>query len=211
MNIIIESFKSMIEFAFNITGDWGTAIVILTVVVKLAMMPLSIKQRIATKKQFSFSKEIEATKNKYKNNKKRQKEELNKLYAKSTKGLLGCIIPFAQIPIISALYMAIGRLPVQAVTILVPWVMDISLPDSNFVIPAIYILISIAPSLLSYIKVFDSKDSPIKISGIIPMIIIGLVITIKAPVALGIYFITSSTITLIENIGFRLYSRSRTC
>lgn len=70
MDIIINIFKTIIEFAFEITGDWGIAIVLLTITVKLLMLPFSIKQRIAMKKQIVFSKEIEAVKKKYKNNKK---------------------------------------------------------------------------------------------------------------------------------------------
>lgn len=107
MDIIINIFKSMIEFAFQVTGDWGIAIVLLTITVKLLMLPFSIKQRIAMKKQIVFSKEIEAVKAKYKNNKKRQDEELNKLYLNNSKGMFGCFLSLVQLPIISGLYMCL--------------------------------------------------------------------------------------------------------
>ena len=148
-------------------------------------------------------------KNKYNNNKKKQEEELNKLYLESPKGLLGCLIPILQLPIISGLYMTINRLQVEAMTILIPWAMNIGSADDKFVVPLLYTLITIAPSIISYLNIFSNEEKSISIKSILPMIIFGLVITIKAPIALGIYFITSSLFTLIEDIGFRLYSKNK--
>ncbi|MDC4238844.1 YidC/Oxa1 family membrane protein insertase [Clostridium tertium] len=193
MDIIINIFKTMIEFAFQITGDWGIAIVLLTITVKLLMLPFSIKQRIAMKKQIVFSKEIEAVKKKYKNNKKRQDDELNKLYLNNSKGMFGCFLSLLQLPIISGLYMSISRLPVEAMIMLIPWAMNIGSTDDKFIVPLIYTIVSILPSIKS----------------IIPMLIFGLVITVKAPIGLGIYFITSSIFTLLEDIGFKIYSKNK--
>lgn len=209
MDIIINLFKSMIEFAFQITGDWGIAIVLLTITVKLLMLPFSIKQRIAMKKQMTFSKEIEAVKKKYKNNKKRQEEELNKLYLNNSKGVFGCLLSLVQLPIISGLYMSITRLQVEAMTMLIPWVMNIGSTDDKFIVPLIYTIVSVLPSMVSYLKIFNSNEEPISIKSIIPMLIFGLVITVKAPIGLGIYFITSGIFTLIEDIGFKIYSRNK--
>ena len=186
MNIIINGFKFMIDLLYGLTGDFGIAIVLLTVVVKLIMLPFSIKQRIAMKKQISFSKKIEEVKKRYNNNKKKQEEELNKLYLESPKGLLGCLIPILQLPIISGLYMTINRLQVEAMTILIPWAMNIGSADDKFVVPLLYTLITIAPSIISYLNIFSNEEKSISIKSILPMIIFGLVITIKAPIALGI-------------------------
>lgn len=209
MEIIINIFKSMIEVAFQITGDWGIAIVLLTITVKLLMLPFSIKQRITMKKQIVFSKEIETVKKKYKNNKKRQDEELNKLYLNNSKGMFGCFLSLVQLPIISGLYMCISRLPVEAMTMLIPWAMNIGSTDDKFIVPLIYTIVSVLPSIVSYLKIFNSNEEPISIKSIIPMLIFGLVITVKAPIGLGIYFITSGIFTLIEDIGFKIYSRNK--
>lgn len=209
MDIIINIFKSMIEFFYSFTGDFGIAIVLLTLGVKLIMLPFSIKQRIAMKKQLAFSKKIESVKNKYKNNKKKQEDELNKLYLESSKGMLGYLIPILQLPIISGLYMSINSLKVEAMTILIPWAMNIGNADDKFIVPIIYTLITIAPSIISYFKIFGSNEESASIKTVLPMMILGLVITIKAPIALGIYFITSSIFSLVEDIGFRLYSKNK--
>lgn len=173
------------------------------------MLPFSIKQRIAMKKQIVFSKEIEAVKAKYKNNKKRQDEELNKLYLNNSKGMFGCFLSLVQLPIISGLYMSISRLPVEAMTMLIPWAMNIGSTDDKFIVPLIYTIVSILPSIISYFKIFNINEETISIKSIIPMLLFGLVITVKAPIGLGIYFITSSIFTLVEDIGFKIYSKNK--
>lgn len=77
------------------------------------------------KKQITFTKKIEDVKVKYKNNKKKQEDELNKLYMENSKGLLGCLLPILQLPVISGLYMSINRLQLEAISILVHWAINI--------------------------------------------------------------------------------------
>ena len=209
MDVIINIFKNIVEFFYNFTGDYGIAIVLLTITVKVILLPFSIKQRVAMKKQITLSKKMEDVKVKYKNNKKKQEEELNKLYLENSKGLLGCLLPILQLPIISGLYMSINRLQLEAMSILVPWAINIGNTDDKFLVPIIYTLVTIAPSILSYLKVFDKDDKPATIKSIIPMIVMGVLITVKSPIALGIYFITSGMFSLIEDIVFRIYSKNK--
>ncbi len=209
MDIIINIFKYILGFFYQFSGDYGIAIVLLTITVKFIMLPFSIKQRVAMKKQISFTKKIEEVKARYKTNKNKQEDELNKLYSENSKGLLGCLIPILQLPIISGLYMSINRVQIEAMSILVPWTINIGNTDDKFIVPIIYTLITIAPSIISYLKVFDKNEQPATIKSILPMIIMGVLITIKAPIALGIYFITSSLFNLLEDIGFRIYSKGK--
>lgn len=209
MDVIINIFKYIVEFFYQFTGDYGIAIVLLTIIVKIFMLPFSIKQRIAMKKQITFSKKIDEVKAKYKTNKKRQEEELNKLYLENSKGLLGCLLPILQLPIISGLYMSIDRLKLEAMSILVPWAINIGNTDDKFLVPIIYTIITVLPSLISYLKVFGNNEETVKLKSILPMIIMGVLITFKAPIALGIYFITSSLFNLLEDIGFKIYSKGK--
>ncbi|MDU5108070.1 MULTISPECIES: YidC/Oxa1 family membrane protein insertase [unclassified Clostridium] len=209
MDVIINIFKYIVEFFYQFTGDYGIAIVLLTIIVKIFMLPFSIKQRIAMKKQITFSKKIDEVKAKYKTNRKRQEEELNKLYSENSKGLLGCLLPILQLPIISGLYMSIDRLKLEAMSILVPWAINIGNTDDKFLVSIIYTLITVLPSLISYLKVFGNNEEIVKPKSILPMIIMGVLITFKAPIALGIYFITSSLFNLLEDIGFRIYSKGK--
>src|SRR5690349_17287636 len=107
MNIISEILKNSLTYFSNLTGDLGIAIILLTIAVKVLLITISFKQKISMQKSQKISLEIEKIKEKYKNNKKKLEQELQKHYEKSAKGAFGGVIILLQLPIIYALYHAV--------------------------------------------------------------------------------------------------------
>ena len=68
----------------------------------------------------------------------------------------------------------------------------------------------LAPSLISYIPYFkkSSQVSP-NTHRARMKIVMSFILTVRTPVALGLYFITSSVYALIEDICFRIYFKSK--
>lgn len=208
MNIISNILNFFLNHIFNFTGDWGISIILLTLVVKTILMPLSIKQKLSLQAQQKMSKKVEEIKNKYKNNKEKQDVELQKCYQENSKSMFGCLGSFLQLPIIFALYRVISNMPAQVGTILIPWVQNIKLADSYFVIPLMYTAAALSSNILNLIPALKI-DMNIRVSkaNILMTSIFSVLITIKAPVALGMYFITSSLFSFIEELVFRIYYR----
>lgn len=73
-----------------ICSNVGIAILIFTFIVKLAMLPLYIKQQKSTAKTAVFAPKVQEIQEKYKNNQQRQQEELTKLQAQGYKPMAGC-------------------------------------------------------------------------------------------------------------------------
>ncbi|PRR79128.1 membrane protein insertase YidC [Clostridium luticellarii] len=210
MNIIFNLLNTLLHYLFNLTGDLGIAIVLLTVTVRIVLLPVSIKQKTSIVQQHILSKKISGIKEKYKNNKKKLESEMQKYYRQSTKSMLGCFVSLLQLPIISSLYFVIIKVPVNVGTIIIPWIASIKTPDKYFIIPLIYALISLSPNLLSYIKYLKTVEwVKMTKSNLIFIIIFSIFITIKAPVAIGLYFITTSLFSLFEEIGYRLYMKDK--
>lgn len=209
MNIILKIFNCILNFNFSITKDWGISIVLLTVLIKFILLPLSFKQRKSLLKQGEISKEIEKIKVQYKNDRKKLDEELMKNYKESTKSMFGCFTLILQLPIISGLYYTIQSMSADVGTMLIPWVSSLKLPDKYFIIPLLYSFAAVSPNLISYIKFLKPYGSEVKnlSYNVISMIIISIFITFRAPVSIGIYFITSGIFNLLEEIAFRLYQR----
>ncbi|KNF07147.1 inner membrane insertion protein OxaA [Gottschalkia purinilytica] len=208
MNIIFNLFENLLNIFFNFTNDWGIAIVLLTASVKLVFLPMTIKQKINMLKQKELSEKIQDLKTKYKDNKDKLESEMAKHYNESTKGFLGCLSAFLQIPFIYTLYRVVLTMPVESSTIIIPWVTSIKLSDSYFIVPMIYALISLSPNLLSYIKYLDVvKQDLSNKSNIVITIIFSILVTFKSPIAIGIYFITNSIFSLIEEVAYRIYLR----
>ncbi|MFA9398798.1 MAG: YidC/Oxa1 family membrane protein insertase [Clostridiaceae bacterium] len=201
MNIIFNGLNEILNYLFSITGDWGIAIILLTVIVRIIILPLSIKQRKSIGQQQILSSKINGIKEKYKNNKDKLELEMKKCYKQGAKSTLGCFISLLQLPLISTLYFVIIKLPVEVGTIIVPWVASIKMTDHLFIIPILYVVINLLPNLIPYISCFKSQRNIKSIKGnMLIMSVFSLFITIKAPIALGIYFITTSLFSLVEEI-----------
>lgn len=202
MSNLLTEFLNIL---FNFTNDWGMAIVFLTLAVKLMLLPLSIKQKLSLKQQGNMSLEIEEIKKKYENDKVKMDEEIKQYYMKNSKTLIGCFISLIQLPIIFSLFKVIRTLNVDIGSKLVPWVDSLRVHDSSYIIPIVYILVSIAPLLLGYINYFKefNENKSIK-QNIVMIIIISVLVIIKSPVALGIYFVTNSLVGFIEQIIYMI-------
>jgi len=210
MNIIFNTLNALLHYLFSLTGDWGIAIIFLTLLVRIVLLPISIKQRISMGQQQAISKKIGELKEKYKNNKEKLESELQKYYQQSAKSMLGCFVSLLQLPIVSSLYFVIIRMPVEVGTAIIPWAVSIKIPDTYFIIPIIYVLASLSPNLLSYTSYLKTAgQAKMTKSNLIFISIFSIVITIKAPIAIGIYFITTSLFSLFEEIGYRLYMKNK--
>lgn len=206
MNIISNILNTALNYFFGLTGDLGIAIVLLTIGVKVILMPLSIKQKLGMQEQQRLSKALEELKEKYKNDKEKLDNEMQSYYAQNAKGMLGSFIGVLQLPIVITLYNVILKMPIQAGTVLIPWLVSLKLTDNYFIIPIVYTLSMLAPNLLSYLP-FLKISSQVKASKISIMItsFFSMIITLKMPAAVGIYLITTSIVSLMEEIIFRIY------
>jgi YidC/Oxa1 family membrane protein insertase len=210
MNIISNELNLVLNYFLNITGDLGIAIILLTALVRLLLMPLSFRQKMSMQSQQNLSKGLEEIKNKYKNNKAKLDSETKKYYEQNAKGMLGSLVGLLQLPIIFSLYNVVLKMPLQVGTALVPWVASLKMTDNYFVIPVLYIITVLSPNLLSYVPFLKvAAQAKISKTNIIITSIMSALITFKAPVALGLYLITSSLFSVFEEVIFRLYSKSR--
>lgn len=214
MNMIFNLLSYLLNSIFMITKDFGITIIILTVLVRLALMPFSIKQKIAMLKQQKISFKVKELQEKYKSNPKRLDSELQDFYKNNSKTYLGCLVSFLQLPVIFTLYQVILKMPMEVGTVLVPWVSNLKAVDKFYIIPLLYAFSVVVPNLIptaQYMKAYRAEKAS-KLSVVLNSLIgstVSLFITVKAPIALGLYFITSSVFSLIEEIIFRIYMKNR--
>jgi YidC/Oxa1 family membrane protein insertase len=84
---------------------WALSIVVLVILMRLAMLPLFIKQMHATRKMTALAPQVAELKKRYKNDKQRLNEETMKLYKENgANPLAGCLPVVAQLPVFFALF-----------------------------------------------------------------------------------------------------------
>ncbi|MBU3142026.1 membrane protein insertase YidC [Clostridium sp. CF012] len=209
MNIIFNFLSSLLNSIFSFTGDWGLAIVLLTLAVRLVLSPMSFKQKKSMQQQQKFAIKMQELKEKYKDNKERLEAETKKQSAESAKSMLGCLVTLLQLPILMTMWSVFNKIPVNVGTYLIPWVSSINISDSYFIVPLIYVLVSLSPSLLSYVTLLKIEgQATISKNNIIIMAVFGLFVAKAAPIAVGIYLITTSLFNFLEELVFRMYMRN---
>ncbi|MBU3128326.1 membrane protein insertase YidC [Clostridium tagluense] len=209
MNIIFNFLSGLLNSIFNFTGDWGLAIVLLTLVVRLVLSPMSFKQKKSMQQQQRFAIKMKEIKEKYKDNKEKLEEAVKKQSTQSAKSMMGCLVTLLQLPILMTMWSVFNKIPVDVGTYLIPWVSSIKISDSYFVVPLIYVIVLLTPSLLSYVTLLKIEgQAKISKSSIIVMAVGGLFVAKAAPIAVGIYLITTSVFNFLEELVFRMHMRN---
>lgn len=103
---LIDVFQHVIVFFHNTVGtSWGLSIVLLTVTVRLVLVPLAIKQFHGMRAMQQHQPEMKALQRKYKDDKQRQQEEMMKFYRENgINPFASCLPMVAQFPVFISLY-----------------------------------------------------------------------------------------------------------
>ncbi|GKX29450.1 membrane protein [Vallitalea longa] len=218
MNSIIELLTNILNQLYFVVNDWGITIVLITLIIKILLLPLTIKQKKGLQLQQKFSKELETIKKKYSDDKKKMEQEISKISSKYSGSMLGCLLTFVQLPIMISLYRAISCIPIEITsTILLPWINNIKAPDTYYIIPIISIIVHLLPNIMYYLNIFKDLEivKPNKIMIITTILINSLFIS-QAPVIIGLYWIISGLYTFIEQficniVMIRKKASSETC
>lgn len=137
MNFLSKFFLGVLKFIYRFVANYGIAIIILTVLLKIVLYPLAQKSMVSMKQMQSVQPLMKEMKEKYKNDKEKQNSELMKLYKeKGINPLSGCLPLLIQLPILWALFIAFGNaVELRHASFL--WIKDMSSYDPYFVLPIV--------------------------------------------------------------------------
>lgn len=206
MSIFIDFLKYIIEVFFAITGDYGVAIVIVTVLVRALLVPLDIRQRRQMKKQKEISKKIDMVKSKYKNNQKQMEKEVQRVYQENGTGMGNCLVSVLQLPVMIGLYNAIRMISAAAcATVLLPWISSLLVRDQLFLMPIATLIVQMLPQTYPYMKFFKELELQKQpISSIAAILFVNSLYLFMIPSGLGLYCFTSGLFQTIEQLIFNI-------
>lgn len=110
---IIVQFHKLYSLVFDEDSGWawGLSIVSLVIVIRIALIPLFVKQIKATRNMQAIQPKMKAIQERYKNDRQRQSEEMMKLYKETgTNPLSSCLPILAQSPFFLALYQVLNKI-----------------------------------------------------------------------------------------------------
>ncbi len=130
-----KKMLALLQWFHDLTGIWGVAIIMLTICVKLVLLPLTLKQYRSMRKMREIQPEMEALRKKYGDDKQKEYAEMQALWKRSgASPLSGCLPVFMQFPVWIALYAMLGT-AVGLYHEPFLWLTDLTMPDSWFILP----------------------------------------------------------------------------
>ena len=103
-------FGYVLNFIYNFVGNYGWAIIIFTVLLKLLMLPMSIKQQKTMKKTAKIQAEVKVLQDKYQNDPVRLNQEMMDLYKEENMSpFSGCLSSILQMIVIISIFFLVSR------------------------------------------------------------------------------------------------------
>ena len=210
----------LLKSLFNTVGNFGVAIMLLTLIVKGIMFPISQKQFASMAAMKAIQPKMKALQERYKDDKPKQQQEIMALYKKEgVNPLAGCLPIFLQIPVFFALYKTLIVSVEMRHQPFVLWIKDLSAPDPlhflnlfgllPFDVPA-FLGIGVLALLLGITMWLQFKLNPAQMDPVqqqVFAIMPWMMMFVMAPFAAGllIYWITNNLLTIAQQAY--LYSK----
>jgi YidC/Oxa1 family membrane protein insertase len=211
----------LLKSLFHATGNFGVAIILLTVVVRGAMFPIAQRQFASMAAMRALQPKMKAIQARNKDDKQKAQQEIMALYKEEkVNPLAGCLPTFLQIPVFFALYKVLNLSIEMRHQPFVLWIRDLSAPDPLHIInlfgllpftPPSFLGIGLLALLLGGTMYVQFKLNPQtgtdptqqQMMSIMPWVMM----FVMAPFAAGllIYWITSNLLTIAQQRY--LYSR----
>lgn len=202
-----------LDWLFRMIGNFGVAIMLLTVTIRLLIFPIAQRQFASMAQMRAIQPKMKALQEKHKDDKQRQQQEVMALYkAEGVNPLAGCLPTFLQIPIMYSLYKVLMLTIEMRHQPFVGWIKDLSAPDPLTPVnlfgylhftPPHMIAIGVVPILLGISMWLQFKmnpqpmdDAQKQVFALMPWVLM----FVMAPFAVGlqVYWITSNLLTVLQ-------------
>jgi YidC/Oxa1 family membrane protein insertase len=179
-------------------APWWLSIIMLTIVVRTLLFPLTVRQVKSMRKMQDLKPDMDALREKHKDDPRKQQEELMKLYGeRRVNPLGGCLPLFVQLPILIVLYYTIQefeRLESFRTGGLF-WFQDLTAADPYFILPILYVLTMMASQEITIRRVDPQQRM---IMRFLPPVFGFFVFSF--PAGLFVYWVASNVITFFQNL-----------
>ncbi|RIV75766.1 membrane protein insertase YidC [Pelagerythrobacter aerophilus] len=219
--IIERPILWLLKHLYGLAGNFGVAIILLTVIVRLLMFPIAQKQFASMAAMKAVQPKMKAIQERHKDDKQKQQQEIMKLYKdEGVNPLAGCLPLLLQIPIFFGLYKVLMLSIEMRHKPFALWIEDLSAPDPAHILNLFGMLPFDVPGLIAIgplavllgitmwltFRLNPTAMDPMQrqIFSIMPWVLM----FVMAPFAAGLllYWITNNLLTLAQQSY--LYSRN---
>jgi len=154
-------FLWLLAVLHNAIPNYGVAIVVLTMLVRLLMAPILAKQMKSMKRMGELQPQMKAIQAKHGDDRQKQSEEMMKMYKETGfNPLAGCFPMLLQLPVFIGLYYALqGAIELRQAPFFA-WITDLSAPETLLTIPGLDLPIRVLPLLMGGSMILQTSLTP---------------------------------------------------
>ena len=192
-NLLQQFFAFLLNTTDKYVGNFGISIIVVTILIKILLLPLTLKQDKSMKEMKKLQPELEKIKQKYANDKQMLNIKTMELYREhKVNPLGGCLPILIQLPILFALFGVLrnGIIPKDSSFL---W-LKLSVPDPFYVLPVLNGAVSFFQQ-----KLMGSADSNPQMKNMMYIFpIMMIMFSLKMPSGLQLYWLTSSILAVVQ-------------
>ena len=157
---LTRAFTWMLDALYAVIPNYGVAIIVLTVIVRLATAPLAAQQMRSMSKMRELQEPIKRIQERFRDDRQQQSKEMMELYRKAgVNPLGGCLPMLLQIPVFIGLYYALQSSIALRQAPFMLWIDDLSIPETLFTLPGGF-PVRLLPLLMCGSMVLQQRMTP---------------------------------------------------
>ena len=196
LEVLAAPLLDLLRMIYGYVGNYGVAIIILTIIVRVLLFPLTFKGMKSMKRMQQLTPRMKKLQEKYKNNKEKLNKEMMGLYKKNKVNPLGgCLPMLLQIPVFFALYSSLSSAVELRHAPFIFWLSDLSQPDGLGLTPLVMgATMYIQQKMTPQTAMMDPTQA--KIMQMLPFIF--TIFTFTFPSGLTLYWVTSNILSIAQ-------------
>jgi len=184
----------LLQLMFAIAGNWGWAIIMLTILVKLAFFPLSAASYRSMANMRKVAPKLTALREQYGEDRQKLSQEMMALYKKEKINPLGGCLPIlVQMPVFIALYWVLMESVELRQAPFMLWIEDLSLKDPFFILPLI-----MGGSMFIQMQLNPTPPDPMQAKVMKLMPVIFTVFFLFFPAGLVLYWVVNNILSIAQ-------------
>ncbi|WP_321371232.1 membrane protein insertase YidC [uncultured Desulfuromusa sp.] len=189
----------VLKFFYNYLGNYGFAIILLTVCIKLIFWPLTQKSYKSMKGMQKLQPEMKKLREKYGSDKQKLNQEMMSFYKENKVNPMGgCLPMIIQIPVFFALYrVLLGSIELRHAPFML-WITDLSAKDPYYVTPLI-----MGVTMFLQQKMTPTNMDPTQEKIMLMMPVVFTFMFLNFPAGLVLYWLTNNLLTILQQYLIR--------
>lgn len=193
--IIAEPLFLLLKWLHRLIGNWGFAIIVMTIMIKGAFYPLNAASARSMAKMKIVAPKMKALQEQYANDKQQLQMKMMELYRQEKINPLGGCLPIVvQIPVFIALYWVLLSAVELRHAPWIGWIHDLSAPDPWFILPVVYAITAWLQVRLSPTPISDPVQA--KVMQFMPVAF--SIMFLFFPSGLVLYWLVNNSLQILQ-------------